>query len=76
MEMVSHTGQGPFQAVHWAALPLLDLLVQHRTATALAVGVDDVVIIAHFIIRLQLLKVLCSSDDDSESVRANRVLNL
>jgi hypothetical protein len=32
MEMVSHTGQGSFQAVHWALL-LLDLLVQHRTAT-------------------------------------------
>jgi hypothetical protein len=32
MEMVSHTGQGTFQAVHWALL-LLDLLVQHRTVT-------------------------------------------
>ena len=32
MEMVSHTGQGSFQAVHWALL-LLDLLVQHRTVT-------------------------------------------
>jgi hypothetical protein len=32
MEMVNDTGQGSFQAVHWALL-LLDLLVQHRTAT-------------------------------------------
>jgi hypothetical protein len=56
MEMVSHTGQGSFQAIHWALLLLLDLLVQQRTATVLAVGVDAVVIIVHFIIiRLQLL---------------------
>ncbi len=57
MKVVSHTGQGPFQAVHWALL-LLDLLVQQRTATVLAVGVDAVVIIVHFIIRPQLLEVL------------------
>jgi hypothetical protein len=32
MKVASDTGQGPFQAGHWALL-LLDLLVQHRTAT-------------------------------------------
>jgi hypothetical protein len=36
MEIVSHTGQGPFQTVHWALL-LLDLLVQQQNATVLAV---------------------------------------
>lgn len=55
MIMVSHTGQGAFQAVDRAVWLLLLHLVQW-TAAVLAVGVDAVVIIVHFvIIRLKLL---------------------
>ncbi len=52
MKVASDTGQGPFQAVHWALL-LLDLLIQQRTATRfLLFGHDAVLIIVHFIVRL------------------------
>ena len=56
MIMVCHTGQGTFQAVDRTVWLLLLHLI-HWTATILAVGVDAVVIIVHFVI-IRLLLVL------------------
>ena len=56
MIMVCHTRQGTFQAVDRTVWLLLLHLI-HWTATILAVGVDAVVIIVHFVI-IRLLLVL------------------